>query len=123
MPGVSAANGLDCFEHHPKRITVGNPLISTSKAAHRSFLCFMYFTYIIESQSTQKWYYGSTSDLERRLDGHNKGLNVSTKNRGPWKFIFVRPFQSQKEARAFEAYLKKTRNKDFIKRQFPEYFV
>jgi len=83
----------------------------------------MYFTYIIESISTQKWYYGSTADLERRLDGHNKGLNVSTRNRGPWKFIFVKSFETQNEARDFESYLKKMRNKDFIKRQFLEYFI
>jgi putative endonuclease len=40
-----------------------------------------------------------------------------------WKFIFVRSFESENEAREFESYLKKTRNKDFIKRQFLEYFV
>jgi putative endonuclease len=83
----------------------------------------MYFAYIIESQSTQKWYYGSTSDLDKRLDGHNKGLNVSTRNRGPWKFIFVRSFELEKEARDFELYLKKSRNKEFIRRQFSGYFI
>jgi len=82
----------------------------------------MYFAYIIESQSTKKWYFGSTSDLDRRLEGHNKGLNVSTRNRGPWEFIFVRSFETEKEARDFESYLKKSRNKDYIKRQFSEYF-
>jgi len=83
----------------------------------------MYFAYIIESRSTQKWYYGSTSDLDRRLDGHNKGLNVSTRNRGPWKFIFVKSFETEKEASDFELYLKKSSNKEFIRRQFSEYFL
>ena len=73
----------------------------------------MYFAYIIESSSTQKWYYGSTSDLDRRLEGHNKGLNISTRNRGPWKFIFVRSFEAEREARDFELYLDKSRNKEF----------
>ena len=82
----------------------------------------MYFVYIIESISTSKWYYGLIADLDRRLDGHNKGLNASTRNRGPWKFIFTRSFETEKEARVFEVYLKKTRNKDFIRRQFSEYF-
>ena len=93
------------------------------KSCIRAAFLIMYFAYIIESESTQRWYYGSTSDLERRLDGHNTGLNVSTKNRGPWKFIFIRPFETEKEARDFEFYLKNSRNKDFVKRKFSEYFT
>jgi putative endonuclease len=72
----------------------------------------LHFTYIIESLTTGKWYYGSTSNLDRRLDGHNSGLNVSTRNRGPWKFIFVRQFKNKKEAVEFEMYLKRLKNKD-----------
>jgi len=84
---------------------------------------FMYYSYIIESLSSGKWYYGYTENLEVRLDGHNKGLNVSTRNRGPWQYVFVRPFNSKWEARDFESYLKKSRNKEFIRRQFASYFL
>jgi putative endonuclease len=83
----------------------------------------MHFTYIIESLSIHKWYYGFTEELDKRLDGHNKGLNVSTRNRGPWKFIFIRPFHTKKEAILFEKYLKQTRNKDFIRKQFAQFFI
>jgi len=83
----------------------------------------MHFTYIIESEISGNWYYGSTSDTNRRLDDHNKGLNISTRNRGPWKHIFIRSFESKKEAMDFERYLKKTRNKEYIKRQFAEFFL
>jgi len=88
-----------------------------------ALLLFMHFTYIIESLSSQRWYYGYSTELEKRLDGHNKGLNISTRNRGPWKFIFIRPFDNKKEAIQFEKYLKQTRNKNFIKRQFPQFFI
>ncbi|HEY5823460.1 MAG TPA: GIY-YIG nuclease family protein [Cyclobacteriaceae bacterium] len=83
----------------------------------------MYFTYIIESESIGKWYYGSTSNLDRRLAEHNDGSNISTRNRRPWKYVFVRVFEIQKEARDFELYLKKSRNKEYIKRQFSQFFV
>jgi putative endonuclease len=82
----------------------------------------MYYAYIIESASSGKWYYGSTENLEVRLEGHNKGLNVSTRNRGPWKYIFVRPFDAKSDARAFELRLKKLRNKEFIRREFALFF-
>ena len=77
----------------------------------------MHYTYIIESIKTGRWYYGYTSDLSRRLEGHNKGLNVSTRNRGPWKLIFIREFESTTEAIAFEQVLKRYRNKEFLKKR------
>ncbi len=58
----------------------------------------LHYSYIIESLSTQKWYYGYTTDLVIRLDTHNKGLNVSTRSRGPWKYIFIRHFETKTEA-------------------------
>ena len=82
-----------------------------------------HFVYIIQSLSTTQWYYGYSTDLEKRLEGHNSGLNKSTKGRGPWKFIFVREFSSKLEATDFERYLKRIRNKDYIKQKFAGYFL
>ncbi len=82
-----------------------------------------YFVYIIESAKTQKWYYGATSDLYRRVEQHNKGWNQSTKGRGPWKLIFQREFESWESAREFEVQLKAWRNKDRLKRKFHMYFL
>jgi putative endonuclease len=82
----------------------------------------MYFVYIIESSSSGKWYYGYTHDLNQRLEAHNSGRNISTASRGPWSYIFQRPFASDKEARSFETYLKKSRNKQYLRAKFSEYF-
>ena len=73
----------------------------------------MAFVYIIESISSGIWYYGYSTDLEKRLRGHNNGLNVSTQGRGPWQFIFVREFLVKAEALAFERLLKKSKNKKY----------
>jgi putative endonuclease len=81
-----------------------------------------HFVYIIESLTSGRWYLGYSQDLERRLQGHNTGLNKSTAGRGPWKFIFVRPFHSKSEALSFERYLKRSRNKQFIKDKYSQYF-
>jgi putative endonuclease len=81
-----------------------------------------HYVYIIESISTGKWYYGYTTNLVHRLTFHNQGKNTSTRNRGPWKFIFTKEFNSKKEALDFEKYLKAARNKEYIKRTYPEYF-
>jgi putative endonuclease len=73
----------------------------------------MHYVYIIESFSSGQWYYGFTSDLEQRLKAHNKGINKSTANRGPWKYIFKRPFTSKSDALKFGTYLKNSRNKTY----------
>jgi putative endonuclease len=83
----------------------------------------MYYVYIIESISTGKWYFGFTNELDQRLEAHNKGLNKSTNNRGPWKYIFQRSFESKSGALSFELYLKKTRNKIYIRSRFKAFFI
>jgi putative endonuclease len=83
----------------------------------------MYYAYIIESISSGQWYYGSTEDLEKRLIFHNKGWNRSTKGRGPWKYVFIREFETAEEARVFEFHLKKLRRKSYILSKYKEYFI
>lgn len=82
-----------------------------------------HFVYIIESKTSGNWYYGYSTDLETRLDGHNKGLNKSTRNRGPWKFVFIHSFATKAEALKFERHLKKLKNKDYISVKYREYFL
>ena len=82
----------------------------------------MFYTYIIESPSGE-WYYGHTNELEQRLHRHNTNQNKSTRYKGPWKLIFRRPFDSKLEANRFELYLKKLRNKEYIRLTFAQYFI
>ena len=98
--------------------------ISTSRRVGRAAgsIVVKYFVYILESESTGKWYYGSTSDVCKRVSDHNKNRSTYAKNKGPWTLIFVRKFDSKSDALKFELYLKKTRNKSFIKKEFGDYF-
>ncbi|MBK7255132.1 MAG: GIY-YIG nuclease family protein [Ignavibacteria bacterium] len=50
----------------------------------------MYFTYIIKSVKTGKLYIGQTNNIENRIWKHNSNKVFSTKNRGPWKLIYVK---------------------------------
>ena len=74
-----------------------------------------YRVYIIESQKDKSWYYGFSENVEKRLDLHNEGNSTYTKSKRPWKLIFLRSFDIKTEALKFERYLKKTRNKRYIK--------
>ena len=81
------------------------------------------WVYIMESESTGQWYYGHTSDLERRRTEHNSGNTKSTKGKGPWKLIFAKEWETKSEAVNFELKLKRLRNKEFIKKQYATFFI
>ena len=82
----------------------------------------MYFVYIIESKTAEKWYYGYSERPDERLKEHNGNHDHFTAGKGPWILIFLREFNEQREALAFERKLKKLRNKEFIKREFAMFF-
>ena len=82
----------------------------------------MFCTYILESPGGD-WYYGHCSEIARRLYQHNTGQNKSTRNKGPWRVIFLKYFDTNLEANRFELYLKKLRNKKFIYEKYKDYFL
>ncbi len=70
----------------------------------------MFYTYILESTASKKLYIGQTNNLLDRLRRHNANLVKSTKNRGPWVFLFHVSFQSRSEAVLLEGKLKRYKN-------------
>jgi putative endonuclease len=66
----------------------------------------MYYVYILQSQKGKGLYIGYTSDLEKRVNDHNAGRNISTKPFRPYVMIFYEAFTDKKDAMAREEYLK-----------------
>jgi putative endonuclease len=66
----------------------------------------MYFAYILKSEKDGRYYYGSTSNLERRLAAHNAGKVRSTKGRRPLKLIYFEQFTSRSAAFQREQFFK-----------------
>ncbi|RYY66771.1 MAG: GIY-YIG nuclease family protein [Chitinophagaceae bacterium] len=48
-----------------------------------------HFVYILQSLKDNRFYIGSTSDVAARLAFHNAGLQRSTKNRIPFRLVYV----------------------------------
>jgi len=76
----------------------------------------MYFVYILRSQTTGRFYTGSTSNLEARLAQHNSDKSTSTKHRGPWNLIHHEEFETLAEAVRRERYFKTGKGRDELKR-------
>jgi len=76
----------------------------------------MYCTYILFSKKLDRYYVGSTNNLERRLDEHNSGQTKSTKSGKPWELVFNKNFNTKSESIKFEIRIKKMKSKKFIER-------
>ncbi len=74
----------------------------------------MYYTYVIQSESTKKLYIGQTNNIQARINKHNSDKNFSTKNNGPWILLFYKEFNTRSEAMLFEKKLKSYKNSNFI---------
>jgi len=69
------------------------------------------FLYIIQSQKNQRYYVGSTNDIERRLEEHNRGKMAYTRLTRPWKLVYLKGFETLVEARQAEHKLKKQKSR------------
>ncbi|MFH1461077.1 MAG: GIY-YIG nuclease family protein [Patescibacteria group bacterium] len=78
----------------------------------------MYYCYILLSSKFHKFYFGSTNDLKTRYRLHNEGKVKSTRSFIPWKLVWYAAFQTEKEARNFEQYLKTGSGKSFAYKRF-----
>lgn len=77
------------------------------KAVMRTPEINMFYTYIIQSEKTNRYYIGFTSNIESRLKKHNAGEVRSTKYGIPWKLIYKESFEKKNEAWKREQQIKK----------------
>ena len=74
----------------------------------------MYYTYILKSKASGRYYIGQTNNIDLRLKRHNNNLVKSTKNRGPWDIVYYEKYTSRSEALKRESYLKSLKSKKII---------
>jgi putative endonuclease len=75
----------------------------------------MGFVYILQSESTGRFYVGSTDDLERRISEHLRGHSPATRGRGPWKLVYNEELPTLFEARRRELEIKKWKSSRMVK--------
>ena len=78
----------------------------------------MYFVYLLKSDKDGRFYIGHTQDIQIRLQYHNSGRSKYTRNRGPWKLLAFKSFDSRSEAMREEMRLKKLKNRERILTEF-----
>jgi predicted GIY-YIG superfamily endonuclease len=76
------------------------------------------YVYILRSlQDPERYYVGVTSDLRSRIKKHNAGDVSHTSKYAPWELKTYIAFSDEKEAFAFEKYLKSPSGRAFTKKR------
>ena len=77
------------------------------------------YLYILSSQRTNRYYVGTTTDMDVRLRQHNDpAQNPSrwTRSGGPWDLAFSQEFATNREALRAEKYLKRMKSRAFLEK-------
>ena len=79
----------------------------------------MHYVYLIKSiKNPDQVYVGNTVNLKQRLETHNSGGSIHTKNNRPWKLVMFLGFKDKLKATAFEKYLKTCSGRAFAVKRF-----
>jgi len=52
------------------------------------------FLYILKSEINERFYIGTTTDLDDRIKRHNQGRSKSTKSGRPWEVAYIEEFDN-----------------------------
>jgi len=87
----------------------------------------MYFVYIIFSEKLNRFYTGTTNDLDKRIEEHNSAFypNSFTSKGIPWQLKVCFSFENNLHAYFAERFVKRMKSKVFIRKiiEQPELFT
>ena len=81
----------------------------------------MYYIYVLWSSKLIKRYVGSTDNVEKRLDEHNRGSNRFTKGGIPWITVYQEEFSTKTEALKREKFLKSGQGRAWLDKRLPNF--
>lgn len=75
----------------------------------------MFYVYVLQSDSTGRFYIGQTNDLTDRISVHNSGLARYTRSRVPWTLVHTEEYETRGEAMVRERQLKGGQGREWLK--------
>lgn len=77
----------------------------------------MYTVYILKNKQSGRHYIGSTSDIIRRLEEHNRGQTFSTRyGKNNWELVYSEGYESVLEAKKRERQIKSYKGGEAFKK-------
>lgn len=79
------------------------------------------YTYIIKSTVDESYFYGQTTNIMRKLNQHNRGMDEATKSRRPWVLRAYKEFDTRSGAMSYERRLKALSTKSEVEKFIKEH--
>jgi putative endonuclease len=76
----------------------------------------MFCTYILYSKDYDRYYVGSTEDIEARLKRHNSKMVPSTRKYSPWILVYTEFYDTRAAAFSREQAIKSMKSRQYIER-------
>ena len=73
----------------------------------------MYYVYVLRNKLNNKFYIGSTNNLDERIKRHNEGRSGYTK-RGKWEVYYFEEYKTRSEAMKREKEIKSKKSRKYI---------
>ena len=102
-PSGGAVAQLEARLDGIEEVVGSNPIGSTKRL-------MTFSVYILQSESTGRYYVGQTHDVQERFAYHQANYSKALKNRGPWKLVHLEEFATRREAVRREQYIKRQRS-------------
>ncbi|MFA7254261.1 MAG: GIY-YIG nuclease family protein [Patescibacteria group bacterium] len=83
----------------------------------------MQYVYVLISEKDRRLYIGTTSGLKQRLEKHNSGYVIATKNRRPFKLLYYEAYSEITDAKRREKYLKGGKGHNELKIQIQDTLI
>ncbi len=106
-PSGGAVAQLEARLDGIEEVVGSNPIGSTKRL-------MTFSVYILQSESTGRYYVGQTHDVQERFAYHQANYSKALKNRGPWKLVHLEEFATRREAARREQYIKRQKKREFI---------
>ena len=74
----------------------------------------MFIVHILQSTVTNRYYVGSTHDLQLRLAHHNDGWSRSTKSGRPWRIVYREEHPDKASACRREQQIKRQKSRRYL---------
>jgi len=75
-----------------------------------------YHLYILQRESTKRYYVGQSIDVQGRLAYHNANYSLALKTRGPWKLVHTEQFATRSEVMRREHQIKSWKDRRMIEK-------
>ena len=73
-----------------------------------------HYVYIIQSQTDESYYIGTSRDLTERIERHNQGLSKYTKSKRPWNLVYFEEHADRSDAMKREYAIKRRKSKEYL---------